>query len=322
MSRITSFISKLAVAKIPFIFIIDFACQKPVVLPVNQVNPSEILYDFNGFTNVSARDNRGGTELTMKKYPVSIELYSIAFDYVREQQRIGNSYLTNLTFPTRIELQSSLRDLFHVSRAKYRLWYRNEFVVFSPETFITIRDTCISSFPMKGTIDASLPDAEERIRGNKKEMAEHVTIVDLIRNDLSMVASNVTVRDFRYIEEIKTNQKPLLQVSSEITGELFRDYRDKLGEILMRLLPAGSVTGAPKKKTVAIIQQAENYERGFYTGICGYYDGAKLDSGVMIRFIERTGSAYVYKSGGGITMDSHMEHEYQEMIDKVYVPVY
>jgi para-aminobenzoate synthetase component 1 len=322
MPGTTSLISKLAVEKIPFIFIIDYACRTPVVLPVKEVNPSEILYDFNGFTNGGIRDNRIGTALTMKKYPVSIELYSTAFDYVREQQRLGNSYLTNLTFPTRIDVELSLQELFHASSAKYRLWYRDNFVVFSPETFITIRENTVSSFPMKGTIDASVPDAEERILGNEKEMAEHVTIVDLIRNDLSMVAKNVTVRKFRYIDTIKTNQKPLLQVSSEITGDLPADYRQNLGVILMKLLPAGSVTGAPKPKTVKIIARAENYDRGFYTGVCGYYDGDILDAGVMIRFIERSDSAYVYKSGGGITMDSRMEDEYQEMIDKVYVPVY
>ncbi|MBD3275042.1 MAG: aminodeoxychorismate synthase component I [Candidatus Marinimicrobia bacterium] len=322
MDETLSLISKLAVEKIPFIFIIDYACRTPLVLPVNKVNSSEILYDFNGFTNVDIRDNRIGTAVTMKKYPVSIERYSRAFNYVREQQRLGNSYLTNLTFPTRIDLQLTLRELFHTSRAKYRLWYRDDFVVFSPETFIAIRENTVSSFPMKGTIDASVPDAEERILGNEKEMAEHVTIVDLIRNDLSMVAKNVTVRKFRYIDTIKTNQKPLLQVSSEIAGDLPADYRKNLGEILMKLLPAGSVTGAPKPKTLEIIARAENYDRGFYTGVCGYYDGDNLDSGVMIRFIQRSDASYVYKSGGGITMDSRLEDEYQEMIDKVYVPVY
>ena len=87
------------------------------------------------------------------------------------------------------------------------------------------------------------------------------------------------------------------------------------------LLPAGSVTGAPKKKTVEIIRETEKYRRGFYTGVTGLFDGENLDSGVMIRFIENTNKVLVYKSGGGITMFSDCICEYNEMIDKVYVPV-
>jgi para-aminobenzoate synthetase component 1 len=70
-----------------------------------------------------------------------------------------------------------------------------------------------------------------------------------------------------------------------------------------------------------IIREAEGEERGYYTGVFGYYDGNVLDSGVMIRFIERQGTKYFYRSGGGITTQSVAESEYQEVIDKVYVPV-
>jgi len=87
------------------------------------------------------------------------------------------------------------------------------------------------------------------------------------------------------------------------------------------LLPAGSVTGAPKKKTVEIIRETENYDRGYYTGICGYFDGSRLDSGVMIRFIEKNENGTIFKSGGGLTVYSDPEREYREMIDKVYVPI-
>ena len=95
---------------------------------------------------------------------------------------------------------------------------------------------------------------------------------------------------------------------------------ERIGDIVFTLLPAGSVTGAPKRKTIEIIHEIENYERGYYTGIFGYFDGATLDSGVMIRFIEKTPEGLIYKSGGGITSFSRPESEYQEMIDKVYVP--
>jgi para-aminobenzoate synthetase component 1 len=105
-----------------------------------------------------------------------------------------------------------------------------------------------------------------------------------------------------------------------ITGVLPHDYSSHIGDILYRILPAGSVTGAPKKRTVEIIREAETYKRGYYTGIMGYFDGINLDSGVMIRFIEETPSGKIFKSGGGITYQSNANDEYQEMIDKVYVP--
>jgi len=128
------------------------------------------------------------------------------------------------------------------------------------------------------------------------------------------------VEQFRYLDIIETNQKRLIQVSSKISGKLDKSYNKFIGEIMFRLLPAGSVTGAPKKKTVEIIQQAENYNRGYYTGVFGIFDGENIDCGVMIRFIEKNDSKFIYKSGGGITMYSDCLSEYNEMIDKIYVP--
>jgi para-aminobenzoate synthetase component 1 len=152
-------------------------------------------------------------------------------------------------------------------------------------------------------------------------MAEHFTIVDLIRNDLSQVANEVKVERFRYLDEIKTAGKNLLQVSSSIRGRLPVNYRSRLGEILFQLLPAGSVSGAPKKKTLEIIREAEKQNRGFYTGVAFYDDGQNLDSCVLIRFIEKLNQGLVYRSGGGITTKSKARLEYQEMIDKIYVPL-
>ena len=175
---------------------------------------------------------------------------------------------------------------------------------------------------MKGTINASTPSADRLLINDPKETAEHATIVDLIRNDLSMVAEQVSVSRYRYIDKLQTNQGSILQTSSEIQGVLPDDYLTNLGSIIFRLLPAGSITGAPKKKTMQIIKEAETYDRGFYTGIMGYFDGKDLDSAVMIRFVEQEGGKMYFKSGGGITSQSDVENEYNEMKQKVYVPIY
>lgn len=185
-----------------------------------------------------------------------------------------------------------------------------------------IQDGKIRSFPMKGTIEADLPNAADIILADKKEHAEHCTIVDLIRNDLNLVAESVKVERFKYIEQITTRQKNLLQVSSEISGVLPPNYAENIGDILMKLLPAGSISGAPKKKTVEIIQAAEGQERGYYTGVMGYFDGENFDSGVMIRYLEKRDNQLFYRSGGGITSFSDCEKEYQELLDKIYVPIY
>ena len=174
---------------------------------------------------------------------------------------------------------------------------------------------------MKGTIDATLPDAAATILGDYKETAEHYTITDLIRNDLSRVSHHVEVRRFRYIDELVTSRGHLLQVSSEIVGQLAPDWRAHLGSILSELLPAGSISGAPKEATLRAIAAAEGEPRGFYTGICGSFDGETLDSGVMIRFIEQqVDGALRYRSGGGITINSQCAEEYREVCQKVYLP--
>ena len=307
----------------PFIFIIDFDMKEPLIFPLSEVDPKEVRFDVNGFSNCSFDKKIEQKEFSFNKLPCSYNEYLRAFEIVQRNLKYGNSYLINLTLPTKIETNLSLKDIFYRSEAKYKLLYKNKFVVFSPEIFVQINENgVISSFPMKGTIDASIKNAEEIILADEKEFAEHCTIVDLIRNDLSIIAKDVFVEKFRYIDKIKTHEKELLQVSSRISGKLGSDYHNKIGNIISALLPAGSISGAPKKKTVEIIKQAENYERGYYTGIFGIYDGNRLDSGVMIRFIENINGELFYKSGGGITVFSNPKKEYQELIDKVYVPVF
>lgn len=313
--------NRLGSEKIPFLFIIDFEMQNPIVFELDKIDRNELLYFVEGEKNFDESVFLPQANFHFRKLPIPKDEYSKMFYAVKENINLGNTYLINLTCQTPIEVTLKLKEIFLLSSAKYKLWYKEKFVCFSPETFVKIKDGKIKSYPMKGTIDASIFNAEEKILNDKKETAEHYTIVDLIRNDLGIVSKNVTVEKFRYIDKIKTNQKELLQVSSEITGELEQDYRSKIGDILFALLPAGSVTGAPKEKTVEIILQTENYKRGYYTGVFGIFDGNDLNSAVMIRFIENTSEGFVYKSGGGITSFSNMELEYNEMIDKVYVPV-
>jgi para-aminobenzoate synthetase component I len=311
--------------RVPFLFIVDFEMKKPLAWKLADLQSDELLFDINGFTNASTFNVDSHEQdffFEVDRSSLSIEGYKKKFEQVSNHLNRGDSFLANLTVKTKIETNRSLKELFYLSQARFKLWLNDQFLVFSPEIFIQIKDQKIFSFPMKGTIDALLPNAKDQILSDQKELAEHVTIVDLIRNDLSTVASSVKVTRFRYVEEVKTHQKDLLQVSSEIQGDLLPDYLSSIGNILVALLPAGSVSGAPKKKTLEIIRKVEGGERGYYTGVFGYFDGQNLDAGVMIRYIEKTEQGLFYRSGGGITTQSKMETEYQEAIDKIYAPVY
>jgi para-aminobenzoate synthetase component 1 len=312
--------NKWAEAGIPFLFIIDFELRKPLIFRLRDIDPQRLIFNINGVTN---HDNHhhGMNQVQLVKYPEQYEYYLAKFNKIKEEIDFGNSYLLNLTCSTPVDINLTLREIYLMSNSRYKIWYEGQFVCFSPEIFVTICDGIIRSYPMKGTIDASVSDAEKVIMNDVKETAEHFTIVDLIRNDLNSVSERVRVERFRYIETIVTNEKILLQVSSEICGYLGKDYLSHIGDIIFALLPAGSVSGAPKKKTIEIIGATEGRERGYYTGVFGIFDGHNLDSGVMIRYIEKNSEGYIYYSGGGITSFSDPVSEYKEMIDKIYVPI-
>ena len=163
---------------IPFLFIIDFEMRKPLIFRTDNIDSKSLLYDINGITNIKDRKN-SFNELKFIKSPESYNNYLDKFNKVRKEIDFGNTYLVNLTCTTPLIINQSLLEVFHISKSKYRIWYNDEFVCFSPEIFVTIRNGVISSFPMKGTIDADIPDAERIIMDSRKETAEHSTIVDL-----------------------------------------------------------------------------------------------------------------------------------------------
>src|SRR5690606_8826725 len=312
-------VNEFASRGVPFLFMVDFEIEKPLVFPLAEL-PDHLLYDVQGRTNASAMQS-SPSPIRLSKEPLAFSTYRRKFEEVRCGLVRGDSFLVNLTIKTPITTNLTLRQLFNVSKARYKLLFGNEFLVFSPETFVRIEEGKIWSYPMKGTIDAAVENAKEAILNDEKERAEHVTIVDLIRNDLSAVADDVVVTRFRYVDRLRTMDKDLFQVSSEICGSLPADYHRHLGDILISLLPAGSVSGAPKPKTLQIIRAAEEEPRGYYTGVFGLFDGGNLVRAVMIRYIEQIDGVYYYRSGGGITSQSDPQKEYQEAIDKVYVPI-
>ena len=311
----------------PFLFVVNFQGDDAFIQKLSDIDPRECLYDFEGTSNVGRQvEPPFPSEVQWEVDAPSYASYEKSFDIVKNNMLMGNSYLANLTCKVPVRCNLSLHDIFLHAKGKYKLLLRGHeeenrhFVCCSPGTFGKVKGGRVYSYPMKGTLDASLPQAEEVLMADAKEAAEHATIVDLIRNDLSRVAEDVRVDKYRYVDVLHTNKGDILQTSSEISGRLSRNYQAHIGDMLAAQLPAGSITGAPKNKTVAIIEEAEGYDRGFYTGIMGIYDRGELNSAVMIRFVEQHGDGLSFKAGGGITSKSDCRKEYDEVLQKIYLP--
>ncbi|WNL37267.1 aminodeoxychorismate synthase component I [Aliarcobacter cryaerophilus] len=272
---------------------------------------------------IDSKNKKNIKDYSLKKYPISFDEYKKKFDLIQDEIKNGNSYLLNLTAQTKIDTNLTLDNIYEASSSLLKLRVKFDdldFVCFSPEKFIDIKDNKIYTYPMKGTIDTNLTDAKNILLNNKKELAEHTMVVDLLRNDLGKVANNIKVEEFRKFSKISTKDRELFQTSSIISADLQNNWQEKIGDILSNILPAGSITGTPKKSTIEILKNIENYDRGFYSGIFGIFDGINLQSFVLIRFIENINNELFYKSGGGITSDSIAKEEYEELLNKVYLP--
>ncbi|MDR2367053.1 MAG: aminodeoxychorismate synthase component I [Deltaproteobacteria bacterium] len=305
----------------PFLFAVDFELTEGFVVPEPQ-SGAGVFFSVHGQGHgLGPRPAPAKGEAWIEARPESLAEYKKKFGIVQAGLARGDSFLVNLTIKTPVECPLSLEEIFSLSDAPYGLCVPGRFVSFSPETFVKIEPGgTVSTYPMKGTINADIPGAEKIIMDDFKEAAEHATVVDLLRNDLSLSAKKVRVKRYRYVELLKTSRREILQVSSEIVGELGEGFHRSIGDVIFKMLPAGSVSGAPKESTLDIIRRSEGIPRGFYAGVFGLYDGNRFDSGVLIRFVEEENGQKFFRSGGGITALSLLEDEYNEALDKIYLP--
>ena len=295
--RVRELMNRCGARRRPFLFAVNFEMTEGLFAE-NPLACSSVGFSVNGVGNREGMAGKSGSGAALlEARPMEFAEYARRFGTVRRGLLRGDSFLTNLTVRTPVVSGLSLEEIFMRAEAPYLLYV-----------------------PMKGTINASVPDARQTILNDPKETAEHNTVVDLLRNDLSIHADRVHVERFRYIDRIATRRGDILQVSSEIAGRLPAGYEARMGDILFDMLPAGSVSGAPKSSTLRIIREAEGEPRGYYTGVFGYFDGQTLDSAVLIRFIEEEQGRMYFRSGGGITAYSDCRSEYEEVIEKVYLP--
>ena len=210
-------LNKFGSSKEPFLFVISYDLSKFYIQKLSLL-PSSIKFEFDSKEIKNLKH-----KTSLEKFPIDFDKYKIKFDLLQEEIKSGNSYLCNLTAKTKIKTSITLDEIYDLVQSKFKLRFQNEsdnFVCFSPERFIEIKDNKIFTYPMKGTIDASIPNAESIILDNEKEMAEHTMVVDLLRNDLGIIANNVRVDKFRYAEKINAGDKELLQISLQISGKV------------------------------------------------------------------------------------------------------
>ncbi len=302
----------------PYLFVINFKKTQGICLTLDEINPDLIRFSIQS----KEPSSNYIPQFNFTCEAIDFKAYEKKFNQVYEHIQKGNTYLCNLTQASKIETNLSLESIYKLSKAAYKLYIKNQFVVFSPESFIKIENQQISTFPIKGTKPVSEDPLGALLKSDPKETAEHNTIIDLMRNDISMVADRVNLKEYKKLEKIKTHNSELWQMSSEISGYLNDYYDAHPGFLFDKLCPAGSISGAPKHKTLSIIDETEQYDRGFYTGVFGLYNGQALNSAVMIRYIEQVDHELWFKSGGGITFHSQAMNEYKELIQKVYVPIF
>ena len=216
------------------------------------------------------------------------------------------------------------KDIRKLNPAPYSSFFSfdNKYIISSsPERFISINNNCVQTKPIKGTLKR-LPDPKEDfsqidiLKNDEKNLAENLMIVDLLRNDLSKCCMLGTVKVSKLFEI--ESYASVHHMVSTIEGKLEKNNTSI--DILEACFPGGSITGAPKKRSMEIIDELENRNRGVYCGSIGYFDeNNNMDTNICIRTIMLTKNTINFAAGGGIVHDSNPEDEYYESLEKVSI---
>ncbi|MGV6826293.1 MAG: aminodeoxychorismate synthase component I [bacterium] len=264
-------------------------------------------------------------EMGPVQYQVSPESYRQRFDRIQDYIREGDCYQVNIAHCLKAKFKGSpwalYRKLRRVSPAPYA-GYLNlpgmQILSASPEQFLAVDQGRVTTRPIKGTRPrAETVEADEQLReqlrNSTKDRAENLMIVDLLRNDLGKVCQPGSI-EVPTLFELQSFAQ-VHHLVSTVTGML-RDDQDALG-LLRACLPGGSITGAPKRRAMEIIDELEQQSRGVYCGSVFRvgFDG-NMDSSIAIRTITVKEGEALYWAGGGIVSDSRADAEYRESLDK------
>ena len=221
--------------------------------------------------------------------------------------------------------EGSLLDTYRVLRtinpSPYMFYFSGtdvEVAGASPETLVKLENGVLHTFPLAGTRPRGKTDAEDRaleaeLLADEKELAEHNMLVDLGRNDLGRISKFGTVQ----VEKLHSIERfsHVMHIGSTVRGEI-REDRDAL-DAVEAVLPAGTLSGAPKIRACQLIGELENNKRGIYGGAIGYIDfTGNMDTCIAIRIAYKKNGKVFVRSGAGIVADSDPEKEYEECLNK------
>lgn len=241
--------------------------------------------------------------------------------YIRE----GDIFQVVLSNQLEAEMEGSLLDAYRVLRTSnpspYMFYFSSDDIEIagaSPETLVKLEDGKLFTYPLAGTRPrGATPEEDERLErellADEKERAEHNMLVDLGRNDIGKISQIGTVEVEKYMAVERYSH--VMHIGSTVGGQIRPEY-DAV-DAVDAILPAGTLSGAPKFRACEIIQELEGGRRGIYGGAIGYLDfSGNLDVCIAIRIAyAKKGKVYV-RSGAGIVADSVPESEYQECLNK------
>ncbi|MGG3282939.1 aminodeoxychorismate synthase component I [Paenibacillus solani] len=289
-------------------------------------DPADVVKKGSVSENVTSH----GFKLNWKSSIDKIQ-YIDSIKKIKEEIYQGNSYQVNYTMRLRshffgndYELYRQLRKNQNGKYSAYLNTGRHRVLSLSPELFFEWNGQDIVTRPMKGTVQRGRWSEEDRnnrdfLLQSEKERAENIMIVDLLRNDLSRISDPMTIEanPIFSIEKYPT----VFQMTSTIRAKT--QHNVKLSDVFCALFPCGSITGAPKIRTMRIISDIEDSPRGIYCGAIGLIEPHKnkyiFNVAIRTVIIDKENNSAEYGVGGGITWDSTAEGEYQEVISKAKI---
>ena len=241
--------------------------------------------------------------------------------HIREGDIFQIVLSNRLSAPFEGSLLNTYRILRTINPSPYMFYFSGTDVYVagaSPETLVTLQDGVLHTFPLAGTRPRGRTDEEDRLMEeelltDEKELAEHNMLVDLGRNDLGKISKfgSVQVEKLHFIERFSH----VMHIGSTVRGEI-REENDAL-DAVEAVLPAGTLSGAPKIRACQLIGELENNKRGIYGGAVGYIDfTGNMDTCIGIRIAYKKNGKVFVRSGAGIVADSVPEREYEECINK------
>lgn len=283
------------------------------------------LLDMRDLILNGSRSVEVGRALSEPRPLFSQEEYCKMVEKAKQYITDGDIFQVVLSNRIEMDFEGSLLDTYRVLRATnpspYMFYFSGEDVEIagaSPETLVKLEGGELHTFPLAGTRPRGKTESEDaalesELLSDEKECAEHNMLVDLGRNDLGRICKFGTVDVERYMEVLRFSH--VMHIGSTVRGDIDEKY-DAL-DAIASVLPAGTLSGAPKFRACQIIDELENNKRGIYGGAIGYIDFAgNMDTCIAIRIAYKKNNKVFVRSGAGIVADSVPEKEYRECINK------